>query len=243
MTAMDVPTDETLAFITSHVRPSSRLLEVGCGNGLLASRLQVLGYEVIALDSNPAVVEQARSLGVDARAATWPEFAAAPFDAILFTRSLHHIHPLGNAVSQARKLLKEKGMVLVEDFAYDDLEPACAEWFYQCLVLLEATGLIVREGDHVAAHLLRHDGAFAAWRESHGQEHQLHSAQAMHHCLRKHFPSTEMNTVPYVYRYGCAALPASEIGYRVAARLLALERRMAEQGRFHLIGRRLVCRT
>lgn len=243
MTALDVPTDETLSFFTAHVPSRARLLEVGCGNGLLAARLQALGHDVIALDANAAVVEQARDRGVDARLATWPEFTAAPFDAILFVRSLHHIHPLESAVSQARKLLKAHGVMLAEEFAYDDLEPACAEWFYQCLALLEAAGLIVREGNSGAAHLLQQEGDFAAWHKHYGKEHELHTAPAMHECLRRHFPTTEMSVAPYVYRYGCAALPADERGHTIGTRLLALERRMAEQGRFHLIGRRFVCRT
>jgi len=72
-----------------------RILEVGCGTGELAACLSNDGYAIIAIDSEPDWIAAAQQLGVDAHVATWPDFHKGRFDdAILFTRSLHHIHPL-----------------------------------------------------------------------------------------------------------------------------------------------------
>jgi 2-polyprenyl-3-methyl-5-hydroxy-6-metoxy-1,4-benzoquinol methylase len=91
----EVALRETLTFVQQHLlSDSGRLLEVGCGSGELAARLHQEGHHVIALDSDAAVIEQARQLGIDARVAVWPDFEEASFDAILFTRSLHHITDL-----------------------------------------------------------------------------------------------------------------------------------------------------
>jgi SAM-dependent methyltransferase len=80
----EVALRETLASVQHHLlSDSGRLLEVGCGSGELAARLQKAGHHVIALDSDPAVSEQARQLGIDARMAVWPDFEEASFDAIL----------------------------------------------------------------------------------------------------------------------------------------------------------------
>jgi SAM-dependent methyltransferase len=77
------------------------ILEVGCGSGELAASLLQTGLAVVAIDTDGDFVGAARRLGVDARVATWPDFEEGQFDAILFTRSLHHIHPLEKAVRQA----------------------------------------------------------------------------------------------------------------------------------------------
>ncbi|HEX6386996.1 MAG TPA: class I SAM-dependent methyltransferase, partial [Anaerolineae bacterium] len=95
MRPIDLAVNETVAFILDHIAPPPlRILDVGCGTGLVAHRLQAHGYDVIAIDESAELVEQARALGVTARVAAWPSFADTPFDVILFARSLHHIHPL-----------------------------------------------------------------------------------------------------------------------------------------------------
>ena len=45
------------------LQPGERVLEVGCGNGLLARRLADMGAEVVAGDVSPRMVELARARG------------------------------------------------------------------------------------------------------------------------------------------------------------------------------------
>jgi hypothetical protein len=59
-------------------------------------------------------------------------------------------------------------------------------------------------------------------------------------CLRENFGTVEVTTAPYLYRYVCALLEESADGYRLASRILELEKRFAEVGRVPLIGRRFV---
>ncbi len=48
--------------LTSALRPGAkRVLEIGCGTGALTERLVTRGVEVLALDQNPAMLEQARA--------------------------------------------------------------------------------------------------------------------------------------------------------------------------------------
>ncbi len=89
----EVATRETLHFVRAHLSGGAQhLLEVGCGNGALAAALQADGHTLVALDADAEAVAEARRRGVDARHAAWPDFENAPFDAVLFTRSLHHLH-------------------------------------------------------------------------------------------------------------------------------------------------------
>src|SRR5213593_2182454 len=82
-------------FLPSECR---RILEVGCGTGELAARLSKDGYSVVAIDTDRDSVAAALRLDVNAHVATWPDFDQSQFDAVLFTRSLHHIHPIDESL-------------------------------------------------------------------------------------------------------------------------------------------------
>src|ERR1043166_5521254 len=107
----------------------NRILEVGCGAGELAARLARDGHAVIAIDSDPESVAAAQRLGLDARLANWPDFDEGYFDAVLFTRSLHHIHQLDYSVRHAADRLRDDGHIIVEDFAYESADEKTLRWF------------------------------------------------------------------------------------------------------------------
>jgi SAM-dependent methyltransferase len=234
---------ETIAFVRGNAPPPpARLLEIGCGDGRLAARAQDLGYEVVAVDASEESVEAARRLGVDARLASWPEFDDTPFDLLLFARSLHHLSPLDAAVARARDLLRPGGLVLVEDFAWTEIDAPSAEWLHQVLGILEAANLLAPEHDRLARSFLGGPDALQSWREHHEHEPPLHPAGAMLACLERHFGSVRAEPVPYLYRYPAEALPEGPAGDRLARRLLELETRLARIGQITLIGRRYVAR-
>jgi 2-polyprenyl-3-methyl-5-hydroxy-6-metoxy-1,4-benzoquinol methylase len=85
---MQFETRYTYDFIKRFLSSQCRsILEVGCGAGELAACLSKDGYSIVAIDSDCDSVAAARRLGVNARVATWPDFASGQFDAVLFTRS------------------------------------------------------------------------------------------------------------------------------------------------------------
>src|SRR5919109_4076128 len=57
-------------------RASERILDLGCGDGVLTKKLVDFGCEVVAVDSSAPQVEAATKLGVDARVI---DAAALPF--------------------------------------------------------------------------------------------------------------------------------------------------------------------
>lgn len=241
MVPTDLPVDEIVAFVLSHLsRSQMRILDVGCGNGLVASRLQAHGQTVVAIDESPEIVQAANASGVAARIAAWPSFEDDPFDIILFAASLHHIHPLTEAVEQAHRLLLPSGLIIVEDFAWDDIDMITAEWFYGVVRLLASCKVVSVEGDSFVAELAKSGGEFTCWQHSH--DHELHTITAMWSTLQTRFHKLSETKVPYLYRYLCPVLPENDIGYRVASQVLELEGRLANLDTIPLIGRRFVGR-
>ena len=121
-------------------------------------------YQVLALDSSPKAVRIARAKGVDAHVVTWPNVASIEgdgeyFDAVLFSRSLHHIHPLDRALEQASRLLTTGGIVVIEDFAFHDLDRATATWFFGMLLLLDACGMFTESAREFRRHFLQGGGS------------------------------------------------------------------------------------
>src|SRR5262245_26420833 len=75
-------------------RPGERILDIGCGDGILTRKLVDLGCEVVGVDGSPDMVRAAAALGLDARvmdgrALTFHE----EFDAVFSNAALHWMGP------------------------------------------------------------------------------------------------------------------------------------------------------
>ena len=151
----DVPTRETLEFLISRLPVGAKVLEVGCGEGQIACELLQRGYHVMGLDSDSEAIARAQARGVRAVVASWPKFdSSVSFDAIAFTRSLHHINPLRQAIARARELLNPNGFLLIEDFALDEVNEATVAWFVKVLRSTQGKTLINPVADQLVTELL-----------------------------------------------------------------------------------------
>lgn len=95
------------------------VLDVGCGDGLLAQRLAPVSRTVTAIDPDPSSVQRAgerlRALpGVQVREAAFDAFdpGSQRFDLITFVASLHHMDTRA-ALVRARGMLKPGGTIAV----------------------------------------------------------------------------------------------------------------------------------
>jgi SAM-dependent methyltransferase len=109
-------------FVLSQLPPApARVLEVGCGEGELARALDSSGYDVVAID--PEAPE-----GPIFRRTTVDEFEDADgFDAVVASRSLHHVHELGAALDKLARMLR--GPLVLDEFVWDQLDGQTAEQF------------------------------------------------------------------------------------------------------------------
>jgi SAM-dependent methyltransferase len=214
-----------------------RILEVGCGAGELAAHLRQEGRSVVAIDSDPDCVAAARQLGVDARDVTWPDFDEGQFDAVLFTRSLHHIHPLDKAVQRAADSLIVSGRLIVEDFAYEMADEKTLRWFGDAIGQLDDADLLLQDNDFLNAVRSKTE-TLKAWRENH--ESDLHRARDIFAEIKRTFGALKCEDVGYYFRYLARGIVPTADRDKILRDFAAEEMRLISNGTILPLGRRFV---
>jgi 2-polyprenyl-6-hydroxyphenyl methylase/3-demethylubiquinone-9 3-methyltransferase len=98
-----------------------RLLDIGCGGGLLAEPMARLGAHVTGIDAGRENIEAARKhaeaqgLDIDYRCATPEDFAreAKPFDVVLNMEVVEHVADLNEFLAACSRLVKPGGVMAV----------------------------------------------------------------------------------------------------------------------------------
>lgn len=126
------------------------VLDVGCGEGLLAQRLAAVSRSVVGIDADPisvwraaqrlqpignASVEHARFEDLDE--------GERRYDLITFVASLHHL-PLCDALNKARQMLRPAGQLAVVGLSANK---SVADWVWAglCVPGARVGGLLHRE--------------------------------------------------------------------------------------------------
>jgi len=213
------------------------VLEIGCGRGQVAEVMADLGHRVTAIDSDPEAMARTRVGAFTFIEASWPDFDGGPFDAVAFTRSLHHIGALGLAIEKAHAVLAPSGVLLVEDFAFDEASEAMLEWFVGVLRSHRARTLIIPREGELVTELIEASDPMAVWGARHDR-HDLHSAPTMVSAARGRF-EIETMPAPYCYRYLIPVLPETAEAAGFTADVLREESGLGDRG-LALIGRRMV---
>jgi SAM-dependent methyltransferase len=115
--------NEVLEFVLGALPPApARVLEVGAGDGQLAATLTEAGYDVVAIDpaGEPPVVPVALN-DVDE-----PE---GSFDAAVAVVSLHHVEPLEESLEKLARLVRQGGLLAVDELDVDELDERATRWW------------------------------------------------------------------------------------------------------------------
>jgi len=235
-----LPVEETLKFLERHLpSPPSRVLEVGCGDGEVARALAARGYDVTGLDADLAIpspttaADDARVRWIEADFLFYEE--AEPYDAVLFTRSLHHMAPVAKALNRAAALLRPGGRFLAEEFAFDRVNIQTARWYYDLEAVLAAAGLIPPTDP-----LLREiRNPLGRWRQEHVADPPLQSGHAMLAAARERFDLGPAEEAPYLYRTFAGRMEPGERSDRVAREIFEIESRMIRERDLTSAGLRL----
>lgn len=152
-------------------KPGERILDLGCGTGHLAAQIAKAGAEVIGIDQDPAMVEEARRLypelrfeTADAREFTLEGLSDRPFDAVFSNAVLHWVRPPEAAARRIAAVLRPGGRFVCEfggkgnvqrivgavrralaEFVGPDSERLIPDWYYPSIAehtaVLEQAGL------------------------------------------------------------------------------------------------------
>lgn len=115
-----------LAFLLSHLKRGERVLDLGCGEGWFTHKLSDAGFSVVGVDVAEEPLRRARErhpeldlrlIDVDAQ---WP-LQDAGFDAIWAGEVIEHVHHTGGWLSEARRVLRSGGRLLLSTPAHDRL--------------------------------------------------------------------------------------------------------------------------
>jgi SAM-dependent methyltransferase len=169
---------DLLAFVRANLPPPpARLLEIGAGDGALARALARLGYEVLAIDPDPA--------GADVRPVSLHELDApsASFGAAVAVTSLHHVEPLEASIRRLAELLEPRGVLVVDEFDVGAFDERAAGWWLRQRHVLGAA-------EHASAEEL----------VGHQRAH-LHPLERIVAALEPHFHVATPLYGPYLYRW------------------------------------------
>lgn len=193
---------EALTRVARLARGQERVLDVGCGDGLLTVELARVAQQVVGVDLSPTMIDLARQRATDEGCQNVEfiqadinelEMAHATFDLIVSSFALHHTDPRVT-VPALVQLLRPGGMIYLQ-------EPVCP-----------VTGLWARrlwyrrQGLHKLLAIVQRYGLQTAWRVTRFRqsrtwiEHQIQDAHwtptAARACYQSLLPGAIINEAP-----------------------------------------------
>jgi ubiquinone/menaquinone biosynthesis C-methylase UbiE len=117
-------TDEKrLKFIAQTLENSiltgAEVLDIGCGNGVISRRLGEMGFNVLGVDVSEKAIARANSLNkssnvrFEVKSAEQLVADGQKYEAIICSEVLEHLHQPENLLKVLRKILAERGVLIV----------------------------------------------------------------------------------------------------------------------------------
>lgn len=107
-------------------KPGERILDVGCGDGVLTAELRERGAIVTGIDSSPDFIAAATARGLDARLMDGEALAFGPeFDAVFSNAALHWMPQADDVASGIARALKPGGRFVAEFGGHGNVAAIC----------------------------------------------------------------------------------------------------------------------
>lgn len=96
-------------------RAGERVLDLGCGDGVLTAKLATMGCDVVGVDGSDAQIEAARKLGLDARVMDGEQLTFhCEFDAVFSNAALHWMRDPEAVIRGVGQALRPNGRFVAE---------------------------------------------------------------------------------------------------------------------------------
>lgn len=235
----DVAARETLSFVIASLPTDcQRIVEAGCGDGRLAAMLLFQGLNVVAVDNSADSADLTRALGVKVTCGEWNDFSDGVFDAVLFTRSLHHMADPPEAVRHALQMLRDGGRIIVDELAPEHADEATVGWFSSFVETNVLGQCSVPPSDESLIASLLTAPDLTSW--SQHLHPGIHDYAVTRRAVVQAGPLVLEQSGPYLYRYLLDWLAAEPNGIAIAEAALMAEREMIDRCQITPLGRRLV---
>lgn len=123
--------DDQAAELVRRVGEGMDVLEVGCGTGLLLSRVAGFARSAKGIDLSPGMLERAKARGLDVQegSATALPFADASFDVAYSFKVLSHVPELERALSEMIRVVRPGGHIVFDIYNRHSLRYAIKKLF------------------------------------------------------------------------------------------------------------------
>ena len=104
-----------VSLIKRHIKPRARILEIGCGEGILLSELADSGFAVRGIEPSLTASSRAKSKGLDVTASLFPDYTPDDqFDLVILSHVLEHIEKPYPFLEKIVQLIPQGYLLLIQ---------------------------------------------------------------------------------------------------------------------------------
>lgn len=113
-----------VALLNQYLKSGAKILEIGCGEGILLKELSRQGFNVFGIEPSKTASQSARDAGLNVITGYFPDKRLRdPFDAVIMSHVLEHVPEPDKFLSHFSNIMAQSGFVLFVQTNWKGLMP------------------------------------------------------------------------------------------------------------------------